>query len=561
MSSEYVFDLQRVNKTYGRKVVLDNINLRFIRGARIGVIGHNGSGKTTLLRVLAGVDDEFDGTRWTPDGLSIGYLSQEPELTPGTVRENLDEAMSEVVGLLKRYDELGDEMGKEEVYSDEAAMERVSAEMAQVELDIQSKGAWEIEHTLEQASHALGLPPWDADVGPLSGGERRRVALCKILLQHPDVLLLDEPTNHLDADAVYWLERHLDEYDGTVIAITHDRYFLDNVAQWMLEMREGRANPYKGNYSIYLEQRARETKSEDAHSKARKKRLEREREWIGRNPKGRLAKNKARIRDYQELFQSHQDQQKRTDDFALMIPVTQKLGTKVVNLNGVCKSFGDKSVLKDVTFELPPGAILGVIGPNGTGKTTMLKIIAGQLKADSGEVDMGSTVDLCYVDQDRGDLDPDKNVWQVITDGADELSLGKRKVNSRAYVSKFNFRGADQQQLVGTLSGGQRNRVQLAKMLRKGGNVLLVDEPTNDLDVTTIQVLEEALDGFAGSAIVVSHDRFFLDRVATHILSFEEEGRARFWEGNYETYHERRAQELADMGRQGERKGKHRRLK
>ncbi len=561
MSHEYVFSLSRVQKAYGRKVVLNDISLTFLRDARIGVIGHNGSGKTTLLRVLAGVETDYDGTRLVPAGLTIGYLPQEPALTPGTVRENLDEAMSEVTGLLTRYDELGEEMGKEEIYSDPDAMERVAAEMAHVELEIQTKGAWEIEHTLEQASHALGLPPGDADVGPLSGGERRRVALCKILLQHPDVLLLDEPTNHLDADAVFWLERHLDAYEGTVIAITHDRYFLDNVAQWMLEMRDGRANPYKGNYSTYLEQRAREMKTEDAQSRARKRRLEREREWIGRNPKGRMAKNKARIRDYQELYQESQDAQKRADDFSLMIPVTQKLGSKVLRLEGICKSFGDRHVLTGVTFEVPPGAIVGVIGPNGTGKTTLLKIIAGQIEPDGGTVDMGSTVDLCYVDQDRADLDPDKNVWQVITDGADELSLGKRKVNSRAYVSKFNFRGPDQQQLVGTLSGGQRNRVQLAKMLRKGGNVLLVDEPTNDLDVTTISVLEEALDGFAGSAIVVSHDRFFLDRVATHILSFEEEGRARFWEGNYETYHERRTQELAAAGKQGERKGKHRRLR
>ncbi len=562
MSSDYVFSLSRVHKAYGRKVVLDDISLAFLRGARIGVIGHNGSGKTTLLRVLAGVETEFDGARILPqEGLSIGYLSQEPELTPGTVRDNLEEAVSEITGLLKRYDELSEEMGKEEVYSDADAMQRVLDEQAKVELEIQHRGAWEIERTLKQASHALGLPPADADVGPLSGGERRRVALCKILLQHPDVLLLDEPTNHLDADAVYWLERHLDAYDGTVIAITHDRYFLDNVAQWMLEMHDGRAIPYEGNYSVYLEKRAAREKSEDAQSKARKRRLLQEREWIGKNPKGRLAKNKARIRDYEQLYAEHQDAQKRTDDFSLMIPTTQKLGTKVLKLDGLCKSFGDRQVLKDVTFELPPGAILGVIGPNGTGKTTMLKIIAGQLEADSGTVDLGPTVDLCYVDQDRGDLNPEENVWQAITDGADELALGKRKVNSRAYVSKFNFRGGDQQQLVGTLSGGQRNRVQLAKMLRKGGNVLLVDEPTNDLDVTTIQVLEEALDGFAGSAIVVSHDRFFLDRVATHILSFEEEGRARFWEGNYETYHERRTEELSAAGKTGDRTGKHRRLK
>ncbi|MDA1194226.1 MAG: energy-dependent translational throttle protein EttA [Planctomycetota bacterium] len=560
MSHDYVFTLQRVRKNYGQKVVLDDISLSFFRGARIGVIGHNGSGKTTLLRVLAGVEDEFDGTRWAPDNLSIGYLSQEPELTPGTVRDNLEEAVSEVTGLLRRYEELNEELGKEEVYSDADRMQAVLDEQMHVESEIQHKGAWEIEHTLDQASHALGLPPPDADVGTCSGGERRRVALCKILLQHPDVLLLDEPTNHLDADAVYWLERHLDAYDGTVISITHDRYFLDNVAQWMLEMHEGKAYPYEGNYSAYLVRRQERDRSEDARSKARQKRLDNELAWIQRNPKGRMAKNKARIRDYEALYQQHVDSQKAAEGVSLMIPTTQKLGTKVLILDGICKSFGDRSVLKDISFEVPAGAIVGVIGPNGTGKTTLLKIISGQIAADAGTVDIGPTVDLCYVDQDRGDLDPDKTVWQEITDGADELTLGRQKVNSRAYVSKFNFRGADQQALVGQLSGGQRNRVQLAKMLRRGGNLLLVDEPTNDLDVDTIRVLEEALEGFAGSAIVVSHDRFFLDKVATHILAFEEEGRGRFWEGNYQTYSERRREELEASGQSTERRGKYRRL-
>ncbi len=557
MSHDNVFSLQNVNKAYGQKVVLDNINLTFFRGARIGVIGHNGSGKTTLLRVLAGVDDEFDGTRWARDKLTIGYLSQEPELTPGTVRENLEEAVSEITGLITSYNELNEKLGEEEIYSDADKMQAVMDEIAQVDEAIQHKGAWEIEHALEQASHALGLPPQEADVGKLSGGERRRVALCKILLQHPDILLLDEPTNHLDADAVLWLERHLDEYDGTVISITHDRYFLDNVAQWMLEMRDGKAFPYKGNYSAYLEMRRARDSSEDARSKARQKQLDKELEWIGRNPKGRMAKNKARIRDYESLYQEHMATQKRSDGFSLLVPVTQKLGTKVLLVKGITKAFGERTVLKDVTFEVPPGAIVGVIGPNGTGKTTLLKIISSQIEADSGTVEFGSTVDLCYVDQDRANLNPDNNVWQEITDGADELSLGKMKINSRAYVSKFNFRGADQQQLVGQLSGGQRNRVQLAKMLRQGGNLLLVDEPTNDLDVDTIRVLEEALEGYAGSAIVVSHDRFFLDKVATHIISFEDEGVGRFWEGNYSTYRERRREELGGE----ERGGKHRRLK
>ena len=557
MSHDYVFTLQRVSKNYGQHVVLDDINLSFFRGARIGVIGHNGSGKTTLLRVLAGVDDEFEGSRWVPDNLTIGYLAQEPELTPGTVKDNLDEAVAEITGLIKRYEELSEEMGKEEVYSDPDKMQAVLDEQAKVDEEIQHKNAWEIDRTLKQASHALGLPSWDSNVATCSGGERRRVALCKILLQHPDVLLLDEPTNHLDADAVLWLERHLDAYEGTVISITHDRYFLDNVAQWMLEMHDGKAYPYQGNYSVYLEKRRSREKSEDARSKARQKRLDQELAWIQRNPKGRQAKNKARIRDYETLFQEHMDKQKAPEGFSLMIPTTRKLGTKVLIVDGITKAFGDRTVLDKVTFEVPPGAIVGVIGPNGTGKTTLLKIISGQLEPDSGTVEMGPTVDLCYVDQDRADMNPEHNVWQEITDGADELTLGKQKVNSRAYVSKFNFRGADQQQLVGNLSGGQRNRVQLAKMLRQGGNLLLVDEPTNDLDVDTIRVLEEALEGFAGSAIVVSHDRFFLDKVATHILSFEEGGGGRFWEGNYSTYRERRREEGADADGRG---GKHRRM-
>ncbi len=558
MSHDYVFSIHRIHKAYGQNVVLDDITLAFIRGARIGVIGHNGSGKTTLLRVLAGVETEFDGTRLvTPDTTTIGYLSQEPELTPGTVRENLEEAVSEITALRTRYEELNEEMGKEEVYSDEDKLQKVIDEQTKVDAEIHAKGAWEIERKLEQASHALGLPPQDADVGPLSGGERRRVALCKILLRHPDVLLLDEPTNHLDAETVHWLERHLREFKGSVLIITHDRYFLDNVAGWMLELESGKAYPYEGNYSVYLKKRAARDKSEDARSKARKKRLELELDWISKTPKGRMAKNKARIRDYETLYQEQQSAAKNIDGMALMIPITQKLGTKVLNVQGITKVLRRPHlVLKDVTFEVPPGAIVGVIGPNGTGKTTLLKIIADQIKPDAGTVEFGSTVDLCYVDQDRGDLDPNATVWHEITDGADELTLGKQKMNSRAYVSKFNFRGADQQQLVGNLSGGQRNRVQLAKMLRRGGNLLLVDEPTNDLDDhDTIRVLEEALEGFAGSAIVVSHDRFFtLDKVATHVLSFEEEGVARFWEGNYETYRELPPRRTRRQGRRARRR-------
>ena len=552
MSVDYVFSLSRVQKAYGRKVVLDNISLSFIRGARIGVIGANGSGKTTLLRVLAGVETEFEGERIADPKASIGYLPQEPHLTPGTVKDNIEEGVAHVRALLDEQEELGAKFG--EVEGEE--MEKLSARFDQVQALIEITNAYEIDHVIEQASHALGCPPMDKDVGPLSGGERRRVALCKLLLQHPDVLLLDEPTNHLDADAVQWLETHLDQYAGTVISITHDRYFLDNVAQWMLEMDEGRAHPYHGNYSAYLEQKEKRMLAADRKQKARKRILKTELEWIQRNPKGRMAKNKARIKEYERLYEEDQAESKQDDQVTLHIPITRKLGEKVLRVKGITKRFGDRTVIDDLSFEVPAGAIVGVIGPNGTGKTTLLKIIAGRLEADAGEVDIGPSVDLCFVDQDRAELDPNRTVFQEITDDADMLTLGKMEVNARAYVSKFNFRKSDQQQLVGTLSGGQRNRVQLAKMLRQGGNVLLVDEPTNDLDVSTIRVLEEALEGFAGSAVVVSHDRFFLDRVATHILAFSEDATARFFEGNYDAYRQRIAEEGGDL----EGPGKHRRL-
>ena len=556
MSTDYVFTLVRVSKAFGRHVVLDEISLSFIRGARIGVIGHNGSGKSTILRVLAGVETEFEGERIVADDVTIGYLPQEPELTPGTVGDNLDEGVAHVHALLTRYDELNVKLG--EVEGD--ALQAVMDEHEKVQAAIDHQDAWEIDRKVEQAAHALGVPARDADVSRLSGGERRRVALCKMFMQHPDVLLLDEPTNHLDADAVHWLERHLAEYDGTVISITHDRYFLDNVAQWMLEMEGGRAYPFEGNYSSYLEQRAKRIKEADNRAKARKRRLDRELEWIRQNPKGRQAKSKARVRNFEELYEDHKQwAQQNRDPMAIVIPTVRKLGSKVLNVKDLTKSFGDRTVLDGVTFEVPPGAVVGVIGPNGTGKTTLLKIISGQIEADHGSVEIGPTVVPCYVDQDRADLNPDNTVWQEISEGADEVQLGKVSVNSRAYVSKFNFKGADQQQLVGTLSGGQRNRVQLAKMLRKGGNLLLVDEPTNDLDITTIRVLEEALQHYAGSAIIVSHDRYFLDRLATHILSFEDGGNGRFWEGNYSTYHARMTEEREAAG-QKDKKGAHRRF-
>jgi ATP-binding cassette ChvD family protein len=555
VNADYVLQLQQVSRAYDGRTVLEPTSLAFLRGARIGVIGHNGSGKSTLLRILAGEDTGFEGFRQVADGVRIGYLAQEPPLTPGTVRANLEEAVHETQAVLHRFDELNEKLAED---LDADAMQAVLDELEEVQAEIEARGAWELDRRIEQASHALGCPPDDADVERLSGGERRRVALCKILLQHPDVLLLDEPTNHLDADAVQWLERHLADYEGTVIAITHDRYFLDNVAQWMLEMERGKGTPYKGNYSTYLEQRAARLAVEERQEKARERLLARELEWIRQSPRARTAKSKARIKNFERMYEEQKD--RRVDDITLKIPAGEKLGDLVLRVEGVTKRFGDRTVIHDLAFEIPPGSILGVIGPNGTGKTTLLKLIAGQLEPDGGRVVLGPTVTPCYVDQDRADLDPQKTVWQEISDGLDELKLGNQSMNSRAYVSRFNFRGADQQQLVGTLSGGQRNRVQLAKMLRRGGNLLLVDEPTNDLDLGTVRVLEDALDAFPGSAIVVSHDRFFLDRIATHILAFEEGGSARFWEGNYQTYLERKAEEREEAGLGPETKGTHRRL-
>jgi ATP-binding cassette ChvD family protein len=549
--------LGRVSRSYNKKVVLDNINLQFFRGARIGVIGPNGSGKSSLLKVLAGVDTEFEGQRIVVEGTRIGYVPQEPKLTPGTVRQNLEEAVSGTRGLLTRYEKLNERLG-ESLDPDE--MQKVLDELERVQTDIEHTNAWDLERQLEQASHALGLPAMDKDVGPLSGGERRRVALCKVLLEHPDVLLLDEPTNHLDADAVDWLERHLAAYEGTVIAVTHDRYFLDNVAQWMLEMERGRGSPYEGNYSTYLQLKQSKQEAEEKLSYAQQKLLERELEWIRKTPNARTVKNKARVRNFERLYEEHLAREKRDDAITLVIPPGDKLGQKVIRSEGVTKSFGDRKVLDNVTFELPPGAVLGVIGPNGAGKTTLLKIIAGSVKPDTGRIDLGPTVRACFVDQERAELDPKKSVWAEISDGLDELLVGSQKVNSRAYVAKFNFKSSDQQQLVGTLSGGQRNRVQMAKMLRRGGNLLLIDEPTNDLDVTTIQVLEDAIENFPGCAIVVSHDRFFLDKIATHILAFQEDGSYRFWEGNYESYKERMATEREEAGLAPETRGVHRRM-
>ena len=557
MSADYVFTLQHVNKAYGRKVVLADISLSFLRGAKIGVIGANGSGKTTLLKVLAGAEEDFDGERWADPKCQIGYLSQEPELTPGTVKENIDEGVADVKGLLDEFDAVNAKLGEGPEGDELAAL---SDRLDRLMTEIETKDAWNIDHVVDQASHALGCPPGDSDVSTLSGGERRRVALCKLLLQHPDTLLLDEPTNHLDADAIHWLERHLDEYKGTVIAVTHDRYFLENVAEWMLEMDNGVATPYHGNYSTYLGQKEKRMHDADRKQRTRKRLLKQELEWMSKTPKGRQAKQKARVKEYEALYEETQKHEPKDDQVTINIPITRKLGGRVMEVKNLTKRYGERTVINDLSFEVPPGAVVGVIGPNGAGKTTLLKIIAKQIEADEGTIEVGQTVDLCFVDQDRAELNPNNTVFQEITDGADELKMGKLSVNSRAYVSKFNFKGTDQQQLVGNLSGGQRNRVQLAKMLRQGGNVLLVDEPTNDLDVATIRVLEESLAHFPGSAIVVSHDRFFLDRIATHILAFDLDAKARFWEGNYESYRKRMREERGDDGDE-DRGGKHRRLK
>ncbi len=556
MSTDQVIQLQQVARTFDGKTVLEPTSLAFLRGARIGVIGHNGSGKSTLLRIMAGVDPDHDGIRHVGEGLRIGYLPQEPELDPGTVRGNLEAAVGEVRALLQRFEALNETLATD---LDADGMQQALDDLEKVQTEIEARGAWDLDRRLDQASHALGLPEPDADVANLSGGERRRVALCRLLLEHPDILLLDEPTNHLDADAVQWLERHLKEYEGTVVAITHDRYFLDNVAEWMLEMERGRSTPYRGNYSAYLEQRAGREAASEQQKKARGKLLERELEWIRQSPRARTAKSKARIKNFERLWEQQQDEVS-DETVTITIPSGGKLGDQVLRVDALVKRFGDRAVLDDLAFELPPGAILGVIGPNGTGKTTLLKLVAGQLEPDAGRIVLGATVEPCYVDQDRADLDPEQTVWQEISDGQDELKLGSRRMNSRAYVANFNFRGTDQQQKVGTLSGGQRNRVQLAKMLRQGGNLLLVDEPTNDLDLGTIRVLEDALAAFPGCAIVVSHDRFFLDRIATHILQFEEGGKARFWEGNYQTYRERVAAEREAAGLGAETPGTHRRF-
>ncbi len=522
---QFIYFMQGLTKTYpGNRKVLDNIHLQFYPDAKIGVLGVNGSGKSTLLRIMAGIDKDFSGEAWVADGARVGYLEQEPQLDPAkTVRENVMEGVGKQKAILDRYNELAMN------YSDETA-----DEMTKLQDEIEAKGLWDLDSKVDQAMDALRCPPDDADVAKLSGGERRRVALCKLLLDQPDLLLLDEPTNHLDAESVAWLEGHLRNYPGAILIVTHDRYFLDNVTGWILEFDRGRGIPYEGNYSSWLVQKQKRLEQEGREEESRQRTLSREQEWISASPKARQAKSKARYQRYEELLQKAGE--KQTTTAQIVIPVAERLGQNVVDFENLKKGFGDQLLIDNLTFKLPPGGIVGVIGPNGAGKTTLFRMITGQEKPDSGTIKIGDSVHLGYVDQSRDALDGNKSVWEEISGGADILQLGKREVNSRAYCSSFNFKGADQQKKVGALSGGERNRVHLAKMLKSGANVLLLDEPTNDLDVDTLRALEEALEDFAGCAVIISHDRWFLDRIATHILAFEGDSHVEWFEGNFQDY-------------------------
>jgi ATP-binding cassette ChvD family protein len=528
---QFIFTMQDVRKVHPpNKEVLKGLWLSFYPGAKIGVLGINGSGKSTLLRIMAGVDKDYLGEAKPADGVRIGYLAQEPKLQAGkTVQESVEEAVHETRSLVQRFEEIGQKLGE-----DPPDMEKLLEEYAVLQDKIEAAGAWEIDRVVDRAMDALRLPPADAKVDNLSGGEKRRVALCRLLLEKPEIILLDEPTNHLDAESVAWLERFLHEYPGTVVAVTHDRYFLDNVAGWILELDRGAGHPYEGNYSGWLEQKRKRLELEQKQESSRQKTLARELEWVQMNPKARQAKSKARIAAYETLLA--QEKEKQYDPTEIRIPAGDRLGNVVVEAKGLKKAFGDQVLFDDLTFSLPRGGIVGIIGPNGAGKTTLFRMIMGQEKPDAGELKIGETVQLAYVDQSRDALDPAKNVWQEISGGEDKILVGKREVASRAYVSQFNFTGSDQQKKVGDLSGGERNRVHLAKLLRRGGNVVLLDEPTNDLDVDTLRSLEEALLDFAGCAVVISHDRWFLDRIATHILAFEGDSKVVWFEGNYQAY-------------------------
>ena len=530
--NKIIYSMIGVSKYYDRKPVLQDIYLSYFYGAKIGVIGLNGSGKSTLLRILAGVEKDFNGETVLAPGYTVGYLEQEPQLDEEkTVREIVAEGVQEAMQLLEEFNRISERFA--EPLTDEE-MNALIEKQGEVQEKIDHLGAWDMDARLEMAMDALRCPPGDTPVKVLSGGERRRVALCRLLLQKPDILLLDEPTNHLDAETVAWLERHLQEYPGTVIAVTHDRYFLDNVAGWILELDRGRGIPYKGNYSGWLEQKKARLMTEEKQESERVRTLERELEWIRMAPRARHAKSKARIQAYERLLS--QENEKAARELEIYLPPGPRLGNLVIEVEHVYKGYGDRLLIEDMSFSLPPGGIIGIIGANGAGKTTLLRMITGQEKPDSGTLRIGETVQMAYVDQSRDVLDPQRTVWEMICDGEDTIRLGEREVNSRAYVARFNFTGADQQKKVGMLSGGERNRVHLARMLKQGANVLLLDEPTNDLDVNTLRALEEALLNFGGCALVVSHDRWFLDRIATHILAFEGDSRVVFYDGNYTQY-------------------------
>ncbi|MCZ6809274.1 MAG: energy-dependent translational throttle protein EttA [Proteobacteria bacterium] len=541
--AQYIYTMNRVAKMVPpKRFIIKDISLSFFPGAKIGVLGLNGAGKSTVLRIMAGIDTDFDGEARPQPGINIGYLPQEPELDANKdVRGNVEEGVAETKALLDRFNEISDRFAGP---MDDEEMNALLEEQGKLQDAIDSAGAWELDRKLEIAADALRLPPWDADVTKLSGGEKRRVALCRLLLSQPDMLLLDEPTNHLDAESVAWLERFLDEYPSTVIAVTHDRYFLDNVASWILELDRGRGIPWEGNYSSWLEQKEKRLATEESTEKARQKAMQSELEWVRTNPKGRQAKSKARLRQFEEL--SSKSYQKRNETNEIYIPPGPRLGDLVIEIKGLTKGFGDKLLIDDLSFQMPPGAIVGIIGPNGAGKTTLFRMITGAEQPDAGTIRLGDTVQIASVDQSRESLDDSKTVWEEISDGLDLIKVGGYETPSRRYVGRFNFRGSEQQKKIGLLSGGERNRVHLAKMLKSGGNLLLLDEPTNDLDVETLRALEQALLEFPGSAVVISHDRWFLDRICTHILAFEGNSKITWFAGNYADYEEDKKRRLGD---------------
>ena len=541
-AEKIIYSMYKVSKHYNRKAIITDISLSYFYGAKIGVLGLNGSGKSTLLRIMAGIDSEYEGTISIQPGFTVGFLEQEPELEKGkTVKDIVEEGVQETVDLLREYEDINAQFAEP---MDDDAMNALIERQASVAEQLDAAGAWDLDSRLDMAMDALRCPPEDQEVSTLSGGERRRVALCRLLLRQPDILLLDEPTNHLDAETVAWLEGHLHQYQGTVIAVTHDRYFLDNVAGWILELDQGHGVPWKGNYSSWLEQKKERLRLEEKSESERQRTLERELEWIRMTPRAKQQKNKARIRAYEELL--NQDRVQRNESVQLYIPPGPRLGNIAIEAKGVSKRYGDRIIFENMDFALPSGGIVGVIGPNGAGKTTLFRLITGQETADSGQLRLGETVRLGYVDQSRETLVGENTVWQEVSGGAEELELGERKVNSRAYLARFNFLGADQQQKVGTLSGGQRNRVHLAKVLKEQANVFLLDEPTNDLDVHTLRALEEGLENFAGCVVVISHDRWFLDRIATHILAFEGDSQVYWFEGNFSEYEENKKARLGE---------------